>query len=73
MSHKSLIDRWPSLGDFAEDIGTSYNTAKAMRRREKVPSEYWLAAVAGAEAREIDGVTLEAFASAVALQQEAAE
>ena len=73
MTHRPLIDRWPTLSDFAGDIGVSYNTAKAMRRRKKVPSEYWLAAVAAADSREIEGVTLEAFAAAVSAAQEPAE
>jgi len=65
MTHADLINRWPSLSDFAADLAIEYGTAKAMRRRSSIPSEYWLVAVRAAEKREID-VTLEALAKAVA-------
>lgn len=65
MTHADLINRWPSLTDFAADLSIEYGTAKAMRRRSSIPSEYWLTAVRAAEGRGID-VTLEALAEAVA-------
>jgi hypothetical protein len=64
MSHSPIIDRWPRLSDFAEDIGQSYNTAKAIRRRGWIPPWYWEDAVHGAKVRGIDEVTLEALAQA---------
>lgn len=66
MTHADLINLWPSLSDFAADLGIEYGTAKAMRRRSSIPSEYWLTMVRTAETREIAGVTLEALAAAVA-------
>lgn len=72
MTHADIINLWPSLSDFAEDLGIQYGTAKAMRRRGAIPSEYWLTATTAAEARNIVGVTLEALASAVARQPETA-
>jgi hypothetical protein len=72
MTHTPLIDRWSTLAEFAEDIGVSYGTAKAMRRRGSIPSEYWTRAVAGAEARGIDGITLETLAEIAARKAEAA-
>jgi len=73
MTHADIINKWPTLSDFADDLGVQYGTAKAMRRRGAIPSEYWLTATAKAEAREIEGVTLEVLAAAVAKQPEAAE
>lgn len=67
MTHADLINLWPSLADFAADIGVEYGTAKAMRRRSSIPSEYWLAMVRSADVRTIAGVTLEALAAAVAV------
>ena len=72
MTHTDMINLWPSLSDFADDLGIQYGTAKAMRRRGVIPSEYWLMATLAAEARSITGVTLEALASAVARQPETA-
>jgi len=71
MSHLEIINRWPSLGDFASDLGVAYGTAKAMRRRGKVPAEYWCRLVERAREREIDGVHLDVLADAIA--REAAE
>jgi hypothetical protein len=66
MTHADLINLWPSLSDFATDLSIEYGTAKAMRRRSSIPSEYWMTLVRAAETREINGVTLEALAAAVA-------
>lgn len=65
MTHTAMIGLWPSLTDFAADIGVSYGTAKAMRRRGSIPAEYWKAVVEGARRRDLD-VTFEALAEAVA-------
>lgn len=72
MTHTEIINLWPSLSDFADDLGIQYGTAKAMRRRGVIPSEYWLTATVAADGRSISGVTLEALASAVARQPETA-
>lgn len=66
MTHADLINLWPSISEFAADLSVEYGTAKAMRRRSSIPSEYWLAVVRSAEARGIVGVSLEALAAAVA-------
>jgi hypothetical protein len=74
MTHSELINLWPSLREFADDLGVLYGTAKAMRRRGKVPAEHWLRMVEAAKERGIDGVSLEVLAAAVAVQSlEAAE
>ena len=64
--HTALINRWPSLTAFAEDLGIQYGTAKAIRRRGVIPDRYWLPAVEKARGRGIDDVTLEALAKAKA-------
>lgn len=69
MNRFCFVDLWPSLADFAADIGVTYGTAKGIRHRERrglgiVPDCYWRRAVAGAEARGIAGVTLEALSQA---------
>lgn len=69
----TLIDRWPSIAEFAGDVGCSYEAARQMRRRNSIPSAYWLRAVEAATARGIDGVSLEALAVHAAKDLEAAE
>lgn len=72
MTHSEIISLWPSLSDFADDLGIQYGTAKAMRRRDSIPPEYWIAVTDKAKERGLDGVSLEALAEAVA-RPEAAE
>lgn len=71
MMHTALINRWPSLTAFAEDLGVQYGTAKAIRRRGVIPDRYWLPAVEKAQERGIADVTLEALARAKATPTEA--
>lgn len=66
MTHFEIINLWPSLTDFADDIEVKYGTAKAMRRRSSIPAGYWPLVVAKAFGRGIDGVTIEILARAVA-------
>lgn len=65
MEHAQIISLWPNLSDFADDIGVSENTAKQMRTRNRVNARYWPAMVAGAQARGIEGVSLEVLAKAI--------
>ena len=63
-THKEIIKAWPSMRDFAADIGVSENTARAMRFRNSIRGVYWDRVVAGAQKRGIDTVTYEALATA---------
>ena len=73
MTHADVIDEWKSISVFADDIGVAYGTAKAMRRRNSIPPEYWLLVVHKATERAFASVTLEVLAAAVAKVPEAAE
>jgi len=68
MTHADLINLWPSLTVFAEDLRVRYVTAKAMRRRQSIPAAYWSRVVECAAARGIDGITLEVLADAIAAE-----
>lgn len=61
-SHRDVIERWPSLNDFGSDIGASYEAAKAMRRRNSVPVEYWSRLISAAERRGLTDITYESLA-----------
>jgi hypothetical protein len=73
MSHAPIINLWPSLSAFADDIGVQYVTAKAMRRRGSIPAPYWVRIVTAARKRGIPDVSHERLAELVALMSEAAE
>lgn len=72
MSHTDFIKMWPTLSDFASDLGVQYGTAKAMRRRNSIPPLYWPVMVERARARRLKGVTERALAMAVAKASAAA-
>lgn len=57
-----IIMRWPSLREFAEDLGVPYVTAQVMKHRDSIAAEHWAAVVDGAKSRKIAGVTLELLA-----------
>ena len=73
MTHSDIINQWPTLTDFADDIGVPYVTAKAMRRRGSIPSCYWVRVVSAAHMRGIADVSYKRLAELVAIPQEAAE
>lgn len=51
---EKIIDRWPTLSDFAKAAGVSYGAAKQMRRRNSIPVQYWPALIEAAKAIGID-------------------
>jgi hypothetical protein len=64
MTHETIINLWPSLSVFADDIGVSYGTAKAMRRRGSIPPQYWPRMIAKAVERGIKPVSFEIVSKA---------
>lgn len=68
---RTIINQWPSIAEFATDIGVEENTAKQMRTRNSVNAKYWPAMVVGAQRRGID-VTFESLAAAYADRDEVA-
>ncbi|RCL01131.1 MAG: hypothetical protein JSC189_000912 [Candidatus Tokpelaia sp. JSC189] len=65
MTHRDIIDSWPSLKVFSDDIGVAYGTAKAMRRRGSVPAIYWDTMIAKAASRHIVGVSYKSLAVSI--------
>lgn len=59
-----VIEAWPEppVSTFAQAISVSYNTAKAMRRRNSIPAEHWAAVVRGAQAIGRSDITFELLA-----------
>lgn len=58
-SISDLIDRWETIGAFADDIGCGYEAARAMRARNSIAPEHWPRVIAACGAKGIPGVTLE--------------
>jgi hypothetical protein len=56
-SHRDIIGAWPSLCDFARDIGVSEGAVKLMRHRQSIAWYYWREVAKKAKRRKIKGVT----------------
>ncbi|MCO6407321.1 hypothetical protein [Hoeflea alexandrii] len=59
---RNIIEKWPSRGEFAADLGVTPQHATNMYTRDGIPSKYWAALVSSASVRGIDGVTLDDLA-----------
>jgi antitoxin VapB len=54
-----LMGQWPSVAEFARDIGIKPSHAQVMKVRGSIPVDYWPATISAARARGIKGVTAE--------------
>jgi hypothetical protein len=61
--HRDIIDRWPSMRAFAEDIGVPYVNVNMMRQRRNIHFRHWDRVIEAAKERGIRGVTLKLLAS----------
>lgn len=55
-SFTDLIDLWPTIKEFADDIGCGYEAARQMRRRNAVAAKHWPRIIEACASREIEGV-----------------
>ncbi len=65
-SFATVIDLWPSIVAFADDMGAEYPTAAAWKQRNSIPPAVWPKVVAAAAKRGFEGVTFERLASLAA-------
>lgn len=56
-SFRDIVNLWPSITAFAEDVGKTATHARTMRRRNSIPFPYWDAVIAGAQRRGLPPVT----------------
>lgn len=61
-SISALIDEWPTITEFAAEVGCGYEAARQMRRRQSIAPDHWSKVVEASKSREIAGVTFEWFA-----------
>lgn len=59
---RSIINAWPDLDTLAADTGASKEAVKKWHRRNTIPAEYWVALIAAAPMRRIEGVTADLLA-----------
>ena len=53
-----VIGLWPSISEFAADLGVGYGHARIWKHRRSVPVDYWQAVEDRARERGIDGATV---------------
>lgn len=56
-THTDIINRWPSLRAFADDICVKYVTAQVMRYRGAIGRHHWDAVVDAAQRRNFHDIT----------------
>ena len=61
-SFKTIINLWPSVETFADDIGVSLKSAYKMRDRDSISPAHWLRVVHAARKRKISGITFKSLA-----------
>lgn len=66
-----LMALWPSVSEFARDIGVKPSHAQTMKARGRIPVDYFEATVEAASRRGFAGVTYEALVRMHARQQPA--
>ena len=57
-----IIDYWATYGDLAKVLGVGPAAVKQMRRRDRIPSRYWLKIINAAEKKEFPEITLQRLA-----------
>ena len=68
-----IIDAWPSLSDFASDLGVPYVNAQVMRYRDSISADHWSRVEEMAIARGIPGVTVKLMADIKAARSRSAK
>lgn len=41
LNHSDIIKLWPTLAEFAADLGVKRHTARGWKRRNSIPWKYW--------------------------------
>jgi len=65
-THPEIIELWPSVNEFAEDVGTSPNLVRCWKHRKSIPAPYWTPLVTAAQDRDIP-LTYRMLAEAVSI------
>lgn len=69
----ALIDQWPTIAEFAADLGCGYEAARQMRLRKSIAPAHWPKLIKASADRGIQGVTLDWLVAQRASQVEAAQ
>ena len=62
MTFSQLIGQWPTVAEFARDVGQNLEAVKKWKQRDSIPASHWLAVVGAAEAKGIS-ISIEQLAA----------
>jgi hypothetical protein len=66
LTHTQIIDLWPSVGEFAEEMGVNHRTARSWKQRISIPSHYWARLISCALVKGFNSVTPDALTCSAA-------
>ena len=58
-----IVDLWPNIQAFADDLGVPYVTAQSMKFRNNIHSRHWRAVIAAAQRHGFEGISYEVLVS----------
>lgn len=62
IKHSEIISLWPSVGEFARNIGQKETTCRGWKSRNSIPVKYWQAIIDIAEFKKFkEKITVETF------------
>jgi hypothetical protein len=62
----NIAELWPSVNEFAEDLGISLSTVRVWKHRRSIPHLYWSAVEQKARERRIKGASCSVLAKIAA-------
>ena len=71
MTHRDLIDRWPSLAQFGRDADIHYESVRAYHRTGSIPYWHWASVVKASHEHGFDDVSVESLAEGAAAAKRA--
>ena len=54
INHSKIISLWPTVGEFANDIGEKETTCRGWKLRDSIPSKYWQKIIDAAKPRDFE-------------------
>lgn len=65
--HSEIISLWPSVGEFANDVGQKETTCRGWKLRDSIPAKYWQEIIVAAQNRKFNkNITFETLVKSAA-------
>lgn len=68
-SYVPIMCKWPSFEVFGDDIGIDGAHARTLKKRDNIPSQYWIRVEEAAKRRGIPDVTIKILAQIAAVKK----